>query len=370
MPQMTMLIKPASGSCNMRCRYCFYADEGKNRGCQSYGIMTEEMQETMIRKVFDYAEGSVSFAFQGGEPTLAGLAYFQRHMQLCKKYNRMGVRIANSLQTNGYAVDESWARFFQENNFLIGLSLDGPQEIHDVYRLDSSGEGTFQKVRQTSVLFQKYGVEFNILSVVSNLAAKNANRVCNFFLYNDFRFLQFIPCIDGFGMQGADFSLEPQLYAKFLILAFEKYYASFQKKKFVSMRTFDNYLQILMGYEPESCDMRGVCTAYFTIESDGSVYPCDFYALDRYKMGNLRENSFSELAGSGVIETFRKESLQIDAECRKCRWFRLCRGGCRRQREPISGEGLARNKYCQSYRLFFEKCYPKLLEMAKSLQRR
>ena len=153
MPPVSMLIKPASSSCNMRCRYCFYADVASHRELRNAGIMNEQTHENMVRRAMEYAEGSVSFAFQGGEPSLAGLDFFRRHMALCKKYAKTGVQIHNSLQTNGYAVDDDWAKFFAENHFLIGLSLDGPKEIHDLFRKDAQGQGTFNRIRQTVTLF-------------------------------------------------------------------------------------------------------------------------------------------------------------------------------------------------------------------------
>lgn len=203
MPPVNMLIKPASSLCNMRCRYCFYADVSSHWEIHNMGIMSEETHENMVRRVMEYAQGSVSFAFQGGEPTVAGLDFFRRHMQLCHKYAKNGVNIYNSVQTNGYTLDEEWAEFFAENRFLLGISLDGPKEIHDLYRKDAKGEGTFNRVRKAVSILERHKVEYNILCVVTEPLARNANRVMNFFINNNFSYLQFIPCLDGLeGKQG------------------------------------------------------------------------------------------------------------------------------------------------------------------------
>ncbi|MBQ5770889.1 MAG: radical SAM protein, partial [Clostridia bacterium] len=167
MPPISLLIKPASGACQYRCKYCFYADVMNNREISNYGNMTFETLETLVKRAMNYAEGSVSFAFQGGEPTLAGLDFYKELIRLEKKYNR-GLQVFNSIQTNGGLIDDEWAKFLSENRFLVGLSLDGTKELHDKYRKNAMGEGTYERTLKTAELFQKHGVEFNILCVVND----------------------------------------------------------------------------------------------------------------------------------------------------------------------------------------------------------
>lgn len=367
MPPVSMLIKPASSSCNMRCRYCFYADVASHREVRNAGIMNEQTHENLVRRAMEYAEGSVSFAFQGGEPTLAGLDFFKRHVELCKRYAKTGIQIYNSLQTNGFAIDEEWAQFFAENHFLIGLSLDGPKELHDLFRKDSQGQGTFHRVRQTVTLFERYKAEYNILCVVTEEVAKNANKVMNFFINNGFSYLQFIPCLDGLEGEKGEWSLSAERYGEFLVTSFKKYYSCFLKKKFLSIRNFDNYLSLLAGYPAENCGMNGRCTAYFVVEGNGDVYPCDFYVLDKYKGGNVNENSLREIQKSEVFKKFVEESLPVAEECKECKWFLLCRGGCRRYREPFEKGTPSLNVYCESYKKFFEECGEELLRVVKEL---
>ena len=152
----------------MRCKYCFYADITDNREVKSYGIMSEETLENLIKKAFEYASGSATFAFQGGEPTLAGLNFYRKLLEFEKKYNLKSIPVQNAIQTNGYVIDDEWAKFLAENKFLVGLSMDGTKDIHDSLRLDATGKGTFSRVQKTARLFNKYGVEFNILCVVNN----------------------------------------------------------------------------------------------------------------------------------------------------------------------------------------------------------
>jgi len=182
MPPLNILIKPVSGACNLRCRYCFYTDVAEKRIQQNYGIMTEETLDVIVRKALEYGDSYVGFAFQGGEPTIAGLDFYRRLMELEAKYNRKGLRIGNAIQTNGILIDAEWARFFAENQFLVGLSLDGPKEIHDLNRIDFRDKGSYNQVMKTVHLFNQYHVEYNILSVVSKLVARHIEQVYNFFM--------------------------------------------------------------------------------------------------------------------------------------------------------------------------------------------
>lgn len=367
MPPVSILIKPASSSCNMRCEYCFYADVSARRKVRNAGIMDVQTQEITVRRALEYAEGSVSFAFQGGEPTLAGLDFFKRHIEFCRQYAKKGVRIYNSLQTNGMELDGEWASFFAKNGFLVGISLDGPQDIHDLYRSDSEGQGTFGRVSRAISLLERYKAEYNILCVVTQSLAENADRVMDFFINNGFLYLQFIPCLDGLGGEKGNWSLTPEGYGEFLIKSFLKFYSCFFNKKFLSIRNFDNYLSLLLGGPAESCDMNGRCATYFVIEGNGDVYPCDFYVLDKYKGGNIVENSLREIRASENFRKFTEEALPVCPECLACEWYRLCRGGCRRYREPFEGKEFSRSVFCESYRMFFRECGGKLNEIAANL---
>ena len=365
MKNLTLLIKPSSSMCNMRCKYCFYVDVAENRAEKSYDFMSGESLELLVKKALTQAEISVSFAFQGGEPTLVGLDFYRKLVDLQKKYNKNKITVYNSIQTNGFIIDDDWARFFYENHFLVGLSLDGYQEVHDFMRVDSKNQPTFHKVMNTVKLFNRYQVEYNILCVVNNFVAKHAEKIYSFFKRNHFKYLQFIPCLDGFDSNRENYSLDNQRYLNFLKVTFNNYYNDFLKGDYTSIRTFDNWISMLLGRPPESCGMAGVCSCYFVVESNLSVYPCDFYVLDEWKIGNLFEHDFLEMKNSESSIKFVELSKSKDEKCNHCKWYPLCRGGCRRNREPMIDGKLSSFAYCEAYKEFFAYAYPKMLEIAK-----
>lgn len=366
MPPISLLIKPASGACQYRCRYCFYADVMNNREISNYGNMTSDTLETLVKRAMNYAEGSVSFAFQGGEPTLAGLDFYKELIRLEKKYNR-GLQVFNSIQTNGGLIDDEWAKFLSENHFLVGLSLDGTRELHNKYRKNAMGEGTYERTLKAAELFQKHGVEFNILCVVNDDIASHPTKTYE--AIRRFRFLQFIPCIDDFDSEERMFSPSAENYGNFLIETFKLYLRDIQKREYVSVRSFDNYVQMLKGRRPESCSMTGRCTCYFVIEGNGDVYPCDFYVLDKWKLGNIRENDFRTMLKSEKAQEFVASSVYMHPDCRTCRHYSMCRGGCRRDREPFDDQNRpGKSRYCESYKMFFKACGEDLRALAGSIR--
>lgn len=367
MPPLSLMIKPASSACNMACRYCFYADVANNRSQKSMGIMSYETLENTVRRAFAYADGSVSIAFQGGEPTLAGAAFFQKLVELEKKYNARGIRVMNSVQTNGYEISDELIALFARERFLVGVSYDGTAETHDRMRVDRAGQATSQRIEQTIRRLGEAGVAFNILCVVNEYVAAQAERV--FRNLERYKFIQYIPCISPFDGSMPEFSLKAESYTEFLKKSFDLYYESFRKGSRVSIRNFDNYLSILLGMPPENCGMSGRCAQYYLIEADGGVYPCDFYVLDEWKMGNINDSAFFKLAKSPVAAKFREDSLHISQECRQCEWYGLCRGGCRRDREPFENGLPVLNKWCECYKALFAYAYPRMREMAETLAR-
>lgn len=366
MKSLSLLIKPASGLCNMRCRYCFYADVSEHREIQSYGIMTSEISEKLIRRAFEYADGMLSFAFQGGEPTLAGADYYRHFTETVQKYNTKKIPVFYSIQTNGYNVSDELCEIMRKYRFLAGVSLDGTSAVHDSARIDAAGEGTFKRVNETIAKFERYGIDYNILTVITNHTAKNISQIYNYFRSKRYKFVQFIKHIDGFGdaENPTVYSLTPKRYAAFLKTAFGYYYDDIMAGKYISVREFDNFVMLASGRPAECCGMNGTCAFAPVIEADGSTYPCDFYVLDEWKLGNIANNTVEELYNAETAKRFIERSYKVDEKCRKCRYFRLCRGGCARYREPCSENGLGRNKYCESYMEFFDAALPKIIRLA------
>lgn len=366
MPALSLLIKPASGNCNMRCRYCFYADELDNREIRSYGKMSVDTMHTIVDKAMEYGDYECTIAFQGGEPTLAGLDFYRDLVAYVTAHeNPKKLKIHYALQTNGYLINEEWAAFLGENHFLVGVSLDGLKEIHDRYRLDAAGKGTYQRVISAIRLLEKHQVEYNILTVVTAATARNGQKIYNYFKKNHFGYQQYIECLDPIGEEPGqhEYSLTPEKYGEFLKSMFDAWYLDMRSGTYVYNRYFENLMMIMAGQQPESCNMRGVCGKQWVFEADGSVYPCDFYALDQWRLGNIQENSFEEMDEKRNELGFIQWSMRQQEDCQKCRWFGLCRNGCRRNREPVTAEHTNRNYFCKSYQMFFEYAYPRLEEI-------
>jgi uncharacterized protein len=366
MPALSLLIKPASGNCNMRCRYCFYADELDNREIRSYGKMSVDTMHTIVDKAMEYGDYECTIAFQGGEPTLAGLDFYRDLVAYVTAHeNPKKLKIHYALQTNGYLINEEWAAFLGENHFLVGVSLDGLKEIHDRYRLDAAGKGTYQRVISAIRLLEKHQVEYNILTVVTAATARNGQKIYNYFKKNHFGYQQYIECLDPIGEEPGqhEYSLTPEKYGEFLKSMFDAWYLDMRSGTYVYNRYFENLMMIMAGQQPESCNMRGVCGKQWVFEADGSVYPCDFYALDQWCLGNINKNSFEEMDQKRDELGFIQWSMRQQEDCQKCRWFGLCRNGCRRNREPVTAENTNRNYFCKSYQMFFEYAYPRLEEI-------
>ena len=370
MPPVQLLIKPSSGNCNLRCRYCFYYDEMGRRETASYGFMSLETLENLVHKSMDYAEGSCDFAFQGGEPTLSGLRFFEQLLALEKKYNTKGLTVHNSIQTNGYGLGEEWADFFAANHFLVGVSLDGIRPTHDAYRRTPKGEDSFWEVKKTINLFQKKQVDFNILTVVNRRTAQRIRKIYELYQKEGWHYLQFIPCLDPLGEQAGnrEYSLTPEAYGEFLVTLFDLWYADLCQGRQPYIRMFENYIGILMGIQPEACDQRGRCSIQHVVEADGSVYPCDFYVMDAYRMGSFNEDDVEELRRRGESLGFVQASLRGKEACEACPYGFICRGGCRRNRQVEADGALGDNYFCSSYKRFFEAALPRMREIAAALR--
>lgn len=367
MPPINVLIKPSSGNCNLKCQYCFYYDTMSKRERPSYGFMTEETLRQVIKKTLAYAEGTCTFVYQGGEPTLSGIPFFEKSVEFQKEYNVNHAKVLNAIQTNGYQLDEGWAGFFKEHDFLVGVSLDGAPKVHDLYRRTPLGGGSFSQVMKNIELLKRTGVEFNILSVITRTSAPLIARNYKFYRKNHLDYLQFIACLDPLDTKPGtkDYSLSPEIYGQFLISLFNLWYEDLCQGSQPFIRQFENYIAILLGQPPESCDMRGTCGMQYVIEADGSVYPCDFYVLDKYRLGNLLTDSMEELdrirEQSGFIETSKNK----EEACRQCTYQPLCRGGCRRTRFAAQGY---HQYFCRSYQMFFDACLPRMMDIAGNIR--
>lgn len=363
---ISVLMKPASGMCSMSCEYCFYCDEMQKRKQENLGFMSEETLKNVMRKTLLKAKGSISYAFQGGEPTLRGLDFFEKVIEYEKKYNRNGIPVTYALQTNGYAIQEDWCRFFKQHHFLVGISVDGIREIHDAYRRSKAGTPTFDRILQTTELFDQYGVEYNILTVVNQKTAARIGEIYSFYKKQGWKYQQYIACLDPLGAPHGkeEYALTPEQYGDFLIELFGCWYRDWKKGKQPFIRQFENYIAILLGYMPESCDQRGICGIQYVTEADGSVYPCDFYMLDDYCLGNFNEDRLEHMDQKRMEIQFIQRSRKLEESCRACSYYFICRGGCQRSRDFKEETGCYHNYFCKGYQRFFHRCLGSMQEIA------
>lgn len=368
MKYMNFLIKPASSLCNLRCKYCFYADEALNREQESMGLMSEQTAQTLIREAYDGIEpgGAVSFAFQGGEPTAAGLPFFRFFARTARELCPKDVSISFSIQTNATLLDEAWAEFFRREGFLVGVSLDGYRDLHDLYRIDTHQNGTWKQVTRAVAMLQKHRVEVNALCVVTGQCAKRPQRVYGELKKLGFDFIQFIACLDPIGEERGrqPYSLTPQAYGKFLCRLFDLWYRDWEQGQYHSVRLFDDYIHILLGDSASTCATCGNCGAYFVVEADGSVYPCDFFALDRWRMGRLGEQTLPELSQSPQARAFLAWGREKPKVCAACRWKDVCNGGCKN--DWVQGPDGPYNYYCESFCALLDYAMPRMANIVRA----
>ncbi|MCP1222780.1 anaerobic sulfatase maturase [Sebaldella sp. S0638] len=360
---LQLMIKPASSRCNINCGYCFYNETARNREISDYGGMKEETIKEIIRKASEFCgSGTCGIGFQGGEPMLRGIEFYKKIMDYIKE-EKMETNFVFTIQTNGILINEEWAEFLRENNFLTGISLDGTETIHNSNRKNHSGQGTFNEVMNSVELLKQYEADFNILTVVTKELAENIEEVYRFYKKNDFHYLQFIPYIETEeNMKSEKYMLSAEVYGDFLNRLFDLWYDDLINDRGVSIRYFDNIVGLFLGYPYEACDMRGVCSCQNIIESDGSIYPCDFYVYDDYKLGNINENTFEEIIQSKKTEKFIMESLVHNKECMQCEYRNLCCNGCKKHRDNNN-----KNRFCETYKEFFGKHTDKFYKIREML---
>ncbi|MCK9547381.1 MAG: SPASM domain-containing protein [Sphaerochaeta sp.] len=353
---LTVMIKPASAACNLACDYCFYLDTAAHRAEGTFSLMSDEVASAIITGSLDEAD-HVSFVFQGGEPSLAGLAFFERFVAEATAYKSAEQTIHWAFQTNGVRLNEAWAAFFKEHGFLVGISLDGSPRIHDLHRLDHQGNGSGRAVAHAIEIAKRGGVEFNVLSVVTDQMADNTAHAWRWLVDHGVRYHQYIPCIDPIE-QDRSF-LSASSYTRFLKESFDLWYDAFRRGEQVSVRFFDNIVAMLLSLEPESCDMAGICSVNYVVESNGNIYPCDFYCFDDQLLGNILTGSWADFDGRRRALRFIEESPNTIDGCEQCRWRALCRGGCKRYR---SSSGY---RYCDTMKEFFPYSITRFEEIAR-----
>ena len=355
---ISVMIKPSSSACNLRCDYCFYNSISESRNEAFKGMMSLKTAKNIIEKAFEFTKGTdVSFAFQGGEPSLRGIDFFEEFVKLTKKLNKYNSNVSICFQTNGTLIDDKWCEFFKKNNILVGVSLDGDEELNS-YRKYPDGKNSYQDIMRGIECLKKYDIEFNVLSVLTKRLANNIRQSYRFFKQNKLHYLQYIPCLKPFDSEDNEFSMSNDDYAYYLNHCFKIYYNDIMRGNLISIRQFDNYVVLAKGNNAEQCGMNGPCSTQFVVEGDGSVYPCDFFCIDKWYLGNINDVDFYTMYHSEKCVNFVKESFKTYSSCKDCNYFTICRGGgCKRTRTSYN--------YCEAYKTFFDNSLGMIMNLRR-----
>ena len=367
MKPFSLLIKPASADCNLRCEYCFYINHLENANLTPR--MSNETLETMIKTYMNTDQNKqYAFGWQGGEPTLMGLDFFKKVVELQLKYAQPGSSISNGIQTNGTLITEEFAKFFEEYKFLLGVSLDGPKEIHDYYRKTVGMTPTYDLVIKGVENLRKHKVEFNILSLVNNLTVKKAKEIYTFHRNNQFLFQQYIPCVE-FDEKGQlkPFSITGKEWGLFLTELFNEWIKQDVNK--VSIRLFDSIMEYLVYGRYNVCYMQDNCIQYFVVEYDGGVYPCDFFVQDNLLLGNVNNNSWEELVNSETYHSFGIQKSNWNEECNLCPYLSLCHGDCQKFRYGAPNTAKMLSNLCQGWKIFYTRTLPRFKIIADKFKK-
>lgn len=362
----SILIKPAGPDCNLRCNYCFYRQKSGMfpvARAKSHR-MSDTVLETLIRDAMRM--GVTTFSWQGGEPTLMGLDFYQRVVELEIKHGLPGMSVANALQTNGVLLDAKWARFLAEYRFLIGLSIDGPKRLHDLYRKDVQGKGTFESVMRAASVLNSHGVEYNVLTLLNDHNVREPDAIYDFLVANEISFMQFVPCVEpGAKNEASAFSITPEDYGEFLVRVFDRWVEDFPK---VSIRDFDDLLMRELGERPGTCTVSERCGSYVVIEHNGDVFACDFFVTSKWRLGNMMETPLAEIVESTKLEEFAQAKRVVGPVCEKCGFLTQCFGGCQKHRIVLGGEPTDPSYFCKAYKKLFAHAKPVMPRLAETIR--
>lgn len=348
--------------CNMRCRYCFYHDVALHRSLPNHGLMETRISHALIDKALSLApDADITFAFQGGEPTCAGIDFYLDFVNYVSA-NRYKQSIRYAIQTNGLALNDRWIKLFAAQNFLVGVSLDGYRDMHDWLRPDCHDQGTFQRVISHIKALRSAGVATNVLTVLTDQLAQHPQKLYRFYKKAGFDFIQLIPCLPGLDFTSDNYSLEPESFASFYKTFFRLWLEDYRRGKHMSVTLFDNLIPLFAGIRPQQCGMLGSCAPQLVVEGNGDVYPCDFYVLNRYQLGNICISTLDELVTAPALKSFLSEPRRACSQCATCPFELICHRNCKRLNIAYY-----RADYC-GYRDFLEDASPSMIQIAQTLR--
>ncbi len=362
----SLLIKPVSADCNLRCEYCFYIDHLDN--VEKKPRMSDNTLEAMIKSYMKTDQNNqYAFGWQGGEPTLLGIKFWERVIELQKKYAPPGAVISNGLQTNGTLITDEMAQFFAEYRFLLGVSLDGPAYLHDYYRKTIGQKPTHSLVMRGIDRLKKYHVDFNILILVNNKTVKKAREIYLYLKNHGFNYHQYIPCVE-FDENGnlKHFSITGEEWGDFLCELFDEWIKEDINQ--ISIRLFDSIINYLVNKQYTVCYMGSDCCQYFVVEYDGSIYPCDFFVQENLLLGNIMKGDWRDFLISPIYKKFGKQKSLWNDYCDKCSYLNLCHGDCQKFR---SGDYKSLKKLsvlCKGWKKFYTYNLSQFEILAKNLR--
>ncbi|WP_263771054.1 anaerobic sulfatase maturase [Propionivibrio soli] len=368
-----VMLKPIGAQCNLRCDYCFYLEKAalfpERRGAALR--MTEATLESVVHQIIEArapGQDEVVFAWQGGEPTLMGLPFFEKAIALQSRYAPPGVRIANTFQTNGVLVDENFARFFREHGFLVGVSIDGPEALHDRFRRDAAGRGSFSRVMAGIEAMSRHGVEYNLMTSVQRHNASHPEDVYDFLIGLGSPFIQFIPIVEPDPEHTvSERSLTGESWGEFLTRVFHRWRKYDVGRVFV--QHFDMALGVHLGHPASLCVHAPQCGRGLALEHNGDLFSCDHFVDADHRLGNLLHENLAQLADGHRQQEFGAEKSRfLPDACRQCPHLHLCHGGCPKDRLLPTASGRL-NWLCSGYARFFEESRPYFLAMISALNR-
>ena len=397
-PQFHVMVKPFGSTCNLDCSYCYYLSKEKFIYDKPAKISDEVLERFIKQYIEGHGAGNVIFSWQGGEPTLLGIAFFEKVLKYQEKWGNPNIKCENDLQTNGTLLNEDWCKFLKKNNFLVGLSIDGPQHLHDYYRCYSNDEGSFDKVMNAVNLLHKYGIEFNTLTTVNRENAKHPMAVYRFLRDKvKSKRMQFIPVANpnaftqisaqyisknelpllgskeakpGFDASIAtDWSVDPDDFGNFLCRIFDEWYKTDIGRTWIY--TFESAVYAAIGLDNPVCVFKPDCPSCMVMEHDGSVYSCDHYVYPEYKLGNIMDNHLTRYVYSLPQLKFNADKKNnLTNYCKQCAVLEYCNGECPKNRFISSPDGEPGHNYlCSGYFKFFNYVKPRVELLAADIKK-
>ncbi|GBE30790.1 MAG TPA: anaerobic sulfatase maturase [Bacteroidetes bacterium] len=370
-PLQTVLVKPAGPDCNMACSYCFYLKKAELFKEHAIHRMRDDILEELIKQVMQQGGRQVTFGWQGGEPTLMGLPFFQKVVEFQQKYGR-GQTVGNGLQTNGLLIGRKWVQLLDRYKFLVGLSLDGPKHVHDHYRHQSPTKGSWEKVVDTAHRLLDRGVATNALAVVTDYSSQHAEEIYTYLRDLGLVNMQFIPCLEtdpNDPSKVADYSVSADAMGEFLKTTFDLWYRDFESgNRQISIRFFDSVFHSYVDRQAPDCHLQPECGTYTVIEYNGDVYSCDFFVEADWKLGNIMQGDLIDMLNSPRQRRFGKLKSDMPEECADCRWLKYCYGGCTKDRINNTADN-GSNHFCLSMKMFFDHADERLTQLAARWKR-